>query len=224
MFYMGYDYNDPILATAAGRESFRKYFHFVTTHECREDLKPNIKFVWCNYSAKIAWSQNDALLAGYNDGMDYLYMVNDDTIMVTGDWTNAFVQQLAQFHPFNVGVVGPRHSGGNLDILTYHLTHRTHVDIFGFFYPRIFTDWFADEWITLNYEPNNSKKMSNILLNHTLEKGTRYEIHSELGMQMKGALANASRTLRGYLESRGVDWETWHRKATVSTTNNPEGE
>ena len=37
---------------------------------------------------------------------------------------------------------------GNIAILTHDFVHRTHVDIFGFYYPRVFTDWFADDWIT----------------------------------------------------------------------------
>ena len=47
-----------------------------------------------------------------------------------------------------VGVVGPHHQGGNTGILTYDFVHRTHVDIFGFYYPRVFSDWFGDDWIT----------------------------------------------------------------------------
>lgn len=65
-----------------------------------------------------------------------LFRINDDTDMRTRNWTEAFISTLASYDPPNVGVVGPNHSGGNVGILTYDFTHRTHIEIFGFYYPR----------------------------------------------------------------------------------------
>ena len=209
IWYMGFDFNDPILSAPAGREVFSKYFNLITTEVCKGDFKVAIRFVKCNHSGKPAWAQNDALLIGYNDGMEYFYMINDDTIMTTNNWTDLFVQQLANFNPPNVGLVGPHHSGGNVNILTYHFVHRTHIDIFKFFYPRNFTDWFGDDWATHIYGFNNVKKMWNVQVKHTTEKGVRYEYHPEHETLLKGALDNSQRQLKAYLESRGVDWEKW---------------
>lgn len=52
------------------------------------------------------------------------------------------------FNPPNVGVVGPLHKGGNEEILTYDFVHRSHIDVFGYYYPRVFTDWWADNWMS----------------------------------------------------------------------------
>ena len=209
VWYMGFDYNDPLLSAPAGREAFSKDFNLVTTKECKGDFKVAVQFVKCSHSGKPAWAQNDALLAGYSDGMEYYYMTNDDTIMTTNNWTELFIEQLGKFNPPNVGLVGPRHSGGNTGILTYHFVHRTHIDIFKFFYPRNFTDWYGDDWATHIYEPNNVKKMTNIRVKHTLGKGTRYKYHPNHKGILKSTLDQTRKQLRAYLEDRGIDWEKW---------------
>ena len=38
---------------------------------------------------------------------------------------------MQSFDPPNIGVVGPKHRGGNEGILTYDFVHRIHIDIFG---------------------------------------------------------------------------------------------
>ena len=102
-----------------------------------------VDLVHCNHNGKPAWAQNDAMMEAYIDGMDYSYRINDDTLLGTPGWTEKFVNVLESMDPPNVGVVGPTHSGGNLKILTYDFTSSIHVDIFGFHYPKLFTDWFA---------------------------------------------------------------------------------
>lgn len=69
---------------------------------------------------------------------------------MTRNWTGEFVRTLRSSDPPDVGAVGPQHLGGNEAIITLDFVHRTHVDVFGFYYPRKFTDWFADDWITGN--------------------------------------------------------------------------
>ena len=209
VWYIGFNFNDPILPAPAGREVFIKYFNLITRKECKGDFKVAIQFVKCNYSLRPAWAQNDALMTGYNDGMEYFYMINDDTIMETYNWTDSFTQQLRNFNPPNMGLVGPRHSGGNVAILTYHFVHRTHIDIFQFFYPRNFTDWFGDDWLTQIYEPNNVKKMPNVQVKHTTEKGQRYRHIPHHGDVLKETLYQTHKQLRAYLGSRGIDWAKW---------------
>ena len=102
-----------------------------------------VKIVQCNHIGRPAWAQNDAMMEAYIDGMDYGYRVNDDTLFQTPGWTETFINILTSIDPPNIGVVGPNHSGGNIEILTYDFTSSTHIDIFGYHYPKLFTDWFA---------------------------------------------------------------------------------
>ena len=97
-----------------------------------------VKLVKCNYGGMPARSQNDAMMEAYIDGMDYGYRINDDTLLKTPGWTETFITVLSSMDPPNVGVIGPTHLGGNLNILTYDFTSSVHIDIFGFHYPKIF--------------------------------------------------------------------------------------
>ena len=107
-----------------------------------------IKLVHCKHNRKPAWAQNDAMMEAYLDGMDYGYRINDDTLLDTPHWTEKFIGTLSRLDPPNVGVVGPNHVNVNIgyqntEILTYDFTSSTHIDIFGFHYPKFFIDWSA---------------------------------------------------------------------------------
>ena len=106
--------------------------------------------------------------------MEYYYRINDDTEMKTKNWTEQFIDALGNFDPPNVGVVGPTHTGGNTRILTYDSVHYTHIEIHGFYYPRRFPNWYADNWITEIYKPDRCLKISTVQLLHTKQKGIRY--------------------------------------------------
>jgi len=108
--------------------------------------------------------------------------------MVAGGWAEAFIRTLDGYNPPRVGVVGPNHSGGNMEILTYDFLHRTHVDLFGWYYPRLFTDWWGDDWVTMVYRPDRSTKLQHIHLQHTLGLGQRYQTHHEVGGKLQGQL------------------------------------
>ena len=82
------------------------------------------------------------------------------------------------FSPPNVGVVGPLHKGGNEGILTFDFVHRTHIDIFGYYYPRVFTDWWADNWMSQVYDAERTLKLPGVRLVHTQENGQRYSVRS----------------------------------------------
>lgn len=111
--------------------------------------------------------------------------------MISGNWMESFVEVLDQYDPPRVGVVGPDHEGGNKAILTYDFVHRTHIDLFGFYYPRMFPDWSADWWITEVYQPNRSTKLTTVRLDHTMHLGQRYKnspLGGRIGPQQRFAL------------------------------------
>ena len=126
----------------------------------RLHMNVSLHLVECQHSGRPAWAQNDAMMAAYMDNMDYYYRVNDDTVMETTGWTEKFIDELERFNPPKIGVVGPWFREGNVVILTHDFVHRTHIDILGFYYPRVFTDWFADDWITGVYWPERCRKVT----------------------------------------------------------------
>ena len=196
-FYFTYDVVDPVFTNAELLAAFQKTFADQMRQLCDEprSIKSSIHLVQCSHTGKPTRAQNDAMLEAYLDHTDYYYRVNDDTRMDTGGWVEAFIAVLNRYNPPRVGVVGPNHSGGNTAILTYDFVHRTHVDIFGFYYPRLFTDWWGDDWVTIVYRPDRSTKLNNIKLAHTLGLGQRYSVDHGVGRRLAARLKYDTKTL-----------------------------
>lgn len=113
----------------------------------------------------------------YADGMEYMVRINDDTSFQSQNWTSAGIEVLRSYKPPNVGVVGPVCHEGNTKILTHDMVHRTHLDIFDYYYPTFFDNWWADDWITRVYEPGRSTRLKNWFVKHHLgTHTTRYSV------------------------------------------------
>ena len=201
-FYLAYDQNDPVFSSKDLLAAFQETFFNIGRELCPKGMNLSIHFVQCSHQGRPAWAQNDAMMEAYIDGMEYFYRVNDDSVLASAGWTNAFINTLASYNPPNVGVVGPKHVGGNEVILTYDFVHRTHVDVFGFYYPRIFTDWFADDWVTGVYAPGRVKKLDAISLLHTMNLGQRYQNNLAIGGKLAGQLEVDKTTLQRFVFKR----------------------
>ena len=192
-FYLAYDRSDRVFSSQRLRDAFQRQFNATTTAgSCRNrDITiAGLSLVECDHARKPTWAQNDAMLEAYLDHVDFLYRINDDTKMLTDGWTEKFISTLESYNPPRVGVVGPNHSGGNVGILTYDFVHRTHVDLFGFYYPHLFTDWWGDNWITRVYKPNRSTKIREVRLAHTLGMGQRYSVRYQVRNHLSDQLAH----------------------------------
>ena len=180
-FYLAYDYNDTLFKLESNIEQFRKILDTSSRNKsCLRESQLTFHLVRCNYSGKPAWAQNDAMMAAYMDNNTYYYRVNDDTILASEDWAHKFIQTLASFNPPNVGVVGPQSRMYNKvsdRILTYDFVHRTHIDIFSYYYPPVFEGWHADRWINDVYLPTRMKKIDQVQVKHIETHGRRYERH-----------------------------------------------
>ena len=209
--FVAYDYNDPILSTRYGQQSFKYLFHNIQVSTCPKNMTMSLQLIRCSHTHQPARAQNDAMIAAYKDNMDYLYRVNDDTLLATPYWTEAFIQTLLNYDPPNVGVVGPstnaKHYENNY-ILTYEFVHRTHIDIFGYYYPSLLTTWYADDWITHVYQPGRSVRLSDILIQHTELLGRRYELGEDVLPKLDQQLVKDKHTLQKWLQSR---WNVTNR-------------
>ena len=228
-FYVGHDHSDPYFKHNISHAVFTKYFYGFIQRNCPMNINVTIHLVECLHSGRPAWAQNDAMMAAYMDNMAYYYRVNDDTVMETTSWTERMIEQLLRYNPPNVGVVGPWFRDGNTAILTHDFVHRTHIEIFGFYYPRIFTDWFADDWITGVYWPERCKKVPGTRVKHTMEMGSRYVVHFEkanrVAMEVEIGKGMVSRYILGRDDNNLGD--LWARNSTsvVAMTlygNNPD--
>ena len=175
-FFVAFDQNDTLFNNPNCSSQFYVIFKNITSSQCTGASKYNLHFIQCKHKGTPARAQNDAMMEAYMLNMEYFYRINDDTIMVTPGWTDSFIDTLKAFDPPNVGVVGPKHQGGNDKILTYDFVHYTHIHIHGYYYPRMFSDWLADTWIKQAYNSNITRKLANVTLIHTLTQGTRYRV------------------------------------------------
>ena len=123
---------------------------------------------------------NEIAHQAYRDGVDYMCRVNDDTQFITKNWTSIGIRTLSNFEPANVGVVGPLCRQGNTHIMTHDMVHRTHLEIFNYYYPPVFENWWIDDWITLVYKPNRSIQLNTWEVVHSFKQGTRYNVDFSL--------------------------------------------
>lgn len=138
----------------------------------------------------------------YTDGMDYLVRINDDTTFETNNWISQGIKVLQNFSPPNIGVVGPTCRQGNTAILTHDMVHRTHLEIFDFYYPPYFDNWWSDDWITRVYQPNRSTKLNTWVVNHHLSAhNTRYKVDFKQHSRLNKTLMFDTERLSEYLES-----------------------
>ena len=205
-FFLAYDYNDKLMSNRTFVEYFQKTFATLAKKTCPSSSDYSIHFIVCGYAGKPAWAQNDAMIEAYLAGMEYFYRINDDTRMVTRNWTERFIDSLQKLTPPLVGVVGPTHQGGNTAILTYDFTHRSHIDIHGFHYPSEFPDWYSDRWITDSYKPGRSIKCPDVRLVHTMESGQRYRNSKRTAPQVYEQVAKAREKIIRYVLLLQLIW------------------
>jgi hypothetical protein len=87
---------------------------------------------------------NEIAEVAYDDNMAYFVRINDDTRFISPNWASTGIKTLLGFIPKNVGVVGPtfihvnKKKKNRNPMLTHDIVHRTHLDIFGFYYSPVF--------------------------------------------------------------------------------------
>jgi hypothetical protein len=118
----------------------------------------------------------------HTEGEEYMCRVNDDTEFVTKGWTTIAVNGLSSMSPSNVGVVGPTCPDGKKTIITHDCVHKTHFEMFSFYYPLVFKNWCTDDWITkvyggLNVEHSRTRMLSDWKVLHHCDINTLPEKH-----------------------------------------------
>jgi hypothetical protein len=135
--YIGYDYDD----------CFYNNKDNITFYENQGIA---IEFIQLNVEkGHVTKMWNILAMRAYNDGFDYLYACGDDIIFNNTGWMDECINVLLQNN--NIGLTGPITTDGNSFILTQCFVHRTHIDIFNFFYPEEIKNWYCDDWINLVY-------------------------------------------------------------------------
>lgn len=79
--------------------------------------------------------------------------------------------------------------------IEYSMVHRTHIDIFGFYYPPSFRNWYVDDWITKVYGETRTLKLKEWEVKHHLTP-TRYNISTA---NLEDALIDGKQTIKEWL-------------------------
>mmetsp|Transcript_8243 Transcript_8243/g.11352 ORF Transcript_8243/g.11352 Transcript_8243/m.11352 type:complete len:362 (-) Transcript_8243:625-1710(-) len=115
---------------------------------------------------------------GYDQGIEYFFQANDDTELITPNWEHLLTWTLKDslLVP-NFGVTGPidMRLRNSLQTMTHAFVHRTHLDIFGWFFPPAFKNWYSDDWIGTVYGVRYSARFNDVRVNHHFWK-ERYGI------------------------------------------------
>jgi len=147
--YLGYDTGDVYYDNQNRRTEFTELF--------KKMISPNLyprfelKLFELRNSSTPARAASDVARKCHDEGADYIFKLNDDVSMSTPGFSSNLTHELQNRPIKNFGVTCPKHDGGNTNICVIDYTHRTHLYIFEHHYPRVFADWYCDDWITYVY-------------------------------------------------------------------------
>jgi len=194
--YLGFDegdptYDGPIMAEIYNEFKKRSNSFPIDFHVSRfPPVAGDNVYIW-----------NHLMMQGYVDGCDYLFQLCDDVTLSTPGWSEAYVNFLQSNDPPNVGMIGfPVFTG----LISQPFVHRTHIDIFGYFYPHVFKNWYGDTWLCHIYG-KRQKDESSFILSNTQVDGVRYSPchHEPLYNEQVNI---AQKTISDYLEARGKSY------------------
>ncbi|CAM9624920.1 unnamed protein product [Ascophyllum nodosum] len=220
-WYFGFDAGDPIYDGPDAVKSLDVAFQLLAKKEFRNrglDADALLKG-FMRLEAKYYYDFDNApsyvvsalIQDAYDDGCDYFYQINDDTVMNSAGWAETFTAVL-RTNPLgrNVGVTGPSDTN-NRRILTHAFVHRrvTHLDIFGRYFPLSFRNWWSDDWISNVYGSEHTLRDHIVTVTHDvasqkLEAHNRYEIDFTAEQGLGAELREGHVKLSRWLKARGL--------------------
>jgi len=155
MFYLGIDDDDKFYQNNNVQNDIRNFIKVMKNTSGVEFLtidsihKGNVCHIW-----------NELFKKAYEDNNDYFVQIGSDIYFQDKDWVKECIYKLIIND--NIGVVGMtdqgrRKTNPNDTLLTQTFVSRKHMEIFGFYYPNEFKNWYIDDWISEIYEIMNKK-------------------------------------------------------------------
>lgn len=194
-FYVAYDVGDPFYDSSDGREEFEQLFlrrgggaaplllHMTSASNATTDSSidaTRARLRWVSVAPYEdggtgpvrAW--NVAFQEAFSDGALYFYQLGEDIKLRTSGWASALTGQL--HNQGDVGIVG----GNEVNFQQYVkmpcvMVPRSHMSIFGTFYPTRMHNWWSDDWIYRSYKPFGlATKVPSVEVQN--KRCTRYEV------------------------------------------------
>ena len=142
--YIGIDEDDRIFDKQYEQDIILKFSKVFTNIEFEFIVYDNNKIK--KGHATLMW--NILFDKAYSDGYEYFYQCGDDIVFKTNDWVNDSIKILKKI---NIGLTGPINN--NNRILTQSFVSRTHMEIFGWYFPIEIKNWCCDDWYNMVYYP-----------------------------------------------------------------------
>lgn len=175
VLYLGYDINDEVYDNKENMSIITEKIKqiiagYPITVKCyrMDNSKKSVVHLW-----------NKLYEIAYKDGCEYFYQLGDDILFESTPWAKLFINKLHDEFE-DIGVVGPQDRiEVHRRLMTQSFVSRKHYEIFGYYYPEVFKNWFSDNWITDVYGLEKSYIFPNIGIKNCLAGGDnkqRYEI------------------------------------------------
>lgn len=178
--YIGYDYDDPFYDNEVNWQNLLSFFDHTLEKSNRSGIRIAIhRTILYGIDRRITAIWNTIASMAYKDNCDYYYPANDDMKLLTFGWTSKAISKLKECSvAMNFGIVAFR-DVGSCQYPTFHLTHRTHLDLHdGIYYPLPSHGAHQDPWIFALYRVWNCSFFldQHRILNHVgLSEKQRYE-------------------------------------------------
>ena len=174
-FYLGIDSDDKFYQDNTVQNDINKFINVMKNTSIEfltidSSNKGNVCFIW-----------NELFKKAYEDNYDYFVQIGSDIYFQDKDWVNACIDILKQNK--DIGVVGMTDQGRkkynpNDTLLTQSFVSRKHMEIFKFYYPVEFKNWYIDDWISEIYE----KDLKKFIIPHRIYNcggPPRYDIYGD---------------------------------------------
>ena len=146
IFYIGIDKDDKIFDNKEQQEQLTRF--------CSIMKNVDIQFIYMDNIPKghLTKMWNKLFNISYNDNCDYFFQCGDDIAFKTKGWINKCIEVLLKSN--NIGMTGPINNNNN--ILTQSFVSRSHMELFGYYFPEEIINWCCDDWINLVYKNLNT--------------------------------------------------------------------
>ena len=164
--YLGVDRGDACYDDAAILHELRAIVRAACEEtKCASPLYIHMPLVLPNTRGNTVFIWNQVLAAGYAAGAEYLYVASDDNRLGTPGFFSKLYDSLSScksvtlrlrnglrqhVHMSNVGIACP-HDDDDTWLCYQELVHRSHFTALGQFYPQVFMQYKADDWISETY-------------------------------------------------------------------------
>jgi hypothetical protein len=153
-FYLGIDSDDKFYQNETVQTDIKNFINIMKN--------TSIEFLTIDatYKSNVCYMWNELFKKSYEDNYDYFVQIGSDIYFQDKDWVNACLDILKQNN--DICVVGMTDQGRkkynpNDTLLTQSFVSRKHMEIFKFYYPHEFKNWYIDNWISEIYGKNNKK-------------------------------------------------------------------